>query len=115
MNYVKVMNTEGKYINWNITDETDRVYEIFYRGLVTLLYKSKCFTYDNQLHSSEIKMSQSLDDISDRVTGSEDCSVCGRKIYNLNKAMVLENSDNYVCKKCAKTLNSRVKSANNLQ
>lgn len=114
MNYVKVMNHVGRFVKWLIEDETENTYEISHVGLITLIYKKKCFIYDDELLSSETRISESLETSGDKTTGSEQCSVCGRTVHNYNKLLVLEDTDEYVCIKCSKNLDKRLKRAKNL-
>jgi ribosome-binding protein aMBF1 (putative translation factor) len=52
-----------------------------------------------------------LEDSANQSTGTEECSVCGRLVTNYNRLYVVVDTDNYVCKACAKFAKSKVKSA----
>lgn len=112
MEYIKVSDKNGKQNNWRIEDDIGDYYEVFHKGCTTTLRKDRCFIFEGKMMSSEIK--HLYEDDAEESLGSEQCSVCYREVSNLNNLRVLENTDRYICAKCAKSLKSRVKSVRDM-
>lgn len=115
MNYIKVLDKHGKFNKWMIEYETEAYYEIFRNGYVTFVGKDRCSIFDGELISYQpVILHDDEEDVGSQSTGSEQCYICGREVYSLSRLVVLENTDNYACKKCAKLIKTRVKAAKNL-
>ena len=108
MNYIKVSDKNGKHNNWEIEYDMGDYYEVFYKEFTTILRKDKCFIFEGEMMSSEIR-NFCKDDGSRKALGSEECSACGKEVKNLNRLSMLKNTDKYVCMKCAKLLKTRTK------
>jgi predicted RNA-binding Zn-ribbon protein involved in translation (DUF1610 family) len=115
MDHIKVSDKYGKYNNWNIENDMGNYYEVFCGNFITVLSKDRIREFEGNMISSEIRHFHDCEDAGGSSVGNEECSVCGRKIHSLSRLVVVEDTDKYMCKKCAKKLNIRVKSARNLQ
>jgi hypothetical protein len=115
MEYVKIVDKNGKFRNWMIEDETDEFYKVFCMGQVASIYKSKCSVFNGKLISYEVLNVNDYKDelVCDKTTGSEQCSICFREVYSISRLCVTED-DKYICKKCAKVHGLDVKPARNL-
>ena len=113
MEYIKVLDKNGKYNNWIIEYDTESYYEVFLKCFVTILRKDKCSVINGEIISSEIRSCEEYTGMGGRHMGSERCVACGREVYNLNSLRVLVNTDKYVCRKCAGKINSKTKTAKN--
>ena len=108
MNNIKVSDKNGKYTNWEIEYDTDDYYEVFYKEFTTILRKDKCFIFEGEIMSSEIR-SFCKDDGFSKSSESKECDACGKEVRNSNGLSVLKNIDKHICIKCTKILKSRTK------
>ena len=109
MKYIKVSDKNGKYNNWNIEHDMGDYYEVFCGNFITVLSKNKCWEFEGNMISSEIRSFNNDEDTGGKSDGSEKCNVCGREVRNLSRLMITENTDRYICVKCAKTLDLKTK------
>ena len=99
---IAIQDKNGKINTWTIDHEDDITYSVSCGCHETLVYKDKCVEFNGGLYYTKDITMQDEDDSHYYDFDNISCYVCGKDIFSRAR-VVVDEYDNYVCVRCAKT------------